>query len=133
MYSERSRDGNCHSLDQDAIAKVLSAVATLFTTVFIVIDALDEHGENSQQTIIRKVLGLSFPDCRLFVTSRWLPRIQALFRDYPEIPIKAKSEDIETLIQTRIPDMDRLSKQVEKHPKLKAEIVDHISRKADGM
>jgi hypothetical protein len=134
MYSERSHNtNNHHRPKQTDIAEAVAAIAPLFTTVFIIIDALDEHTEDAQQSVIRKILELPFSDCRLFVTSRFVPRIRALFRDYPQIQIEARSEDIRTLIETRIPDMHRLSNQVERYPELKAEIVTHINQRAEGM
>ena len=107
--------------------------ATSLSTVFVVLDALDEAGERVQDHIVREISELPFPDVRLFCTSRPFPRFDELFHDSPKIEIRATDEDIRAFVKAQIEERSRLHKLVKKDQKLQEDIVAKIIEKAEGM
>jgi hypothetical protein len=129
----RLRQGGSEIIKTGDITTLMRALAKLYRTVYIIVDALDEHRAESRASFVDQLITLPFQSCRLLVTSRLLPGIETIFQEYPRLPIEPKSDDIKTFVRTRIPLLPKLASHVSKRPELEAEIIEGISSKAKGM
>jgi ankyrin repeat protein len=111
----------------------MEALASLYDTVFIVVDALDEYNGDLQEIVVEKFRALPFRDMRLFCTSRFLPRISDIFKDEMAIKITAQDQDIGVFVKGHIQQRTRLKDQVKKNPSLESDIISVVTSKASGM
>jgi hypothetical protein len=109
------------------------ALPTSLSTMFVVLDALDEADETVQDRIIKKIQELPFPDTRLLCTSRLLDRFKDIFKGEPFTEIKATDEDIALFVNTKIQGSNRVRKLLEGDDQLQQDIVSEIQDKAKGM
>ncbi|KAJ6256405.1 hypothetical protein Dda_8905 [Drechslerella dactyloides] len=91
------KDKGTKPLD-DEILSVLRSVISLYSEIFIIIDALDEcqANENCREKFISVLLQLQ-AQCRsvnILVTSRPIPSIEARFQGNPKCEIRAHEEDV---------------------------------------
>jgi hypothetical protein len=90
-----------------------------------VIDALDECAETiggfSNRNAFIKTL-VAVPKLKLFITSRNFPSIRNILPGAVELPIVSQLRDIESYIEWRIENNDKLSAQVKAMPSLRDEI-----------
>lgn len=116
------------------IGKVLRAVSTAFSKVFIIVDALDEcNGSNgTRNKLISEIQSLPLNTRALF-TSRFSLDIQRSFKNHPELEIRANDADIELYLTNRIHEESRLEKHVQTEPQLAEEIICTIIRNSQGM
>ncbi|KAJ7589260.1 hypothetical protein C8J56DRAFT_784837, partial [Mycena floridula] len=121
----------------DELFKALQAEVSLYSQVYIVVDALDESSESNkaQELFFPNHQGLwSLADhVHLLVTSRDIPSISQEFDNTPRISIEAHKEDLETYIRGRIATDKKLKGLVEEDMKLAAEIIEEVIQKAAGM
>lgn len=103
------------------------------STIFVVLDALDEASETVQDHIVRRISDLPFTDIRLFCTSRPFSKFEDTFQKLPQIEIKATDADITTFVKAQIQGRSRLLKLVKSDEELQQEIVEEIIDKAQGM
>ncbi|KAF1999321.1 hypothetical protein P154DRAFT_493768 [Amniculicola lignicola CBS 123094] len=103
------------------------------STLFIVLDALDEASETVQDSIVRRIQELPFLDIRLFCTSRPLTRFHDVCKGSPQIEIKASEKDIATFVNSQIEASARVLKLMKDAEGLRQEIVLGITDKAKGM
>jgi hypothetical protein len=115
------------------VNKTLEAVITEFTTVHIIIDALDEcsadNGTRSQFLEYIRALQ-SNPKVRFMITSRHIPDIVEDFKDASNIEVSAHNQDVRLFLAGQI---SRLPKCVQRDAKLQEAVQDRIVGAIDGM
>jgi Cdc6-like AAA superfamily ATPase len=117
----------------DEISAVLQSVATQYSRVFIVIDALDEcHGNGnckekllSEISILQAKCGINF-----FATSRSIPDTTQRFDQGLKIEIRAEKQDVEKYVNSHIRELPSV---VRKNPQIQKEIISGIVNSIDGM
>ena len=114
------------------LQKLLVSTASMFSSLFIVIDALDECSETSRSALGSNLHSI-LPNANLFYTSRRLSDIERMFKGYPRLEIRASDSDVQRYISDRIPHETRLARHIEADSSLKEVISDVIVRKSDGM
>ncbi|PKS10137.1 hypothetical protein jhhlp_001887 [Lomentospora prolificans] len=115
----------------DELLDALAIVATSYTKVFIVVDALDECQENHgcRKTFIDKLLHLQGrAKVNLFATSRFIPNITERFKKEDWFEIRASTADIERYLDHRVQISTVAAVQ-----QLRDDIKTTISQAADGM
>jgi ankyrin repeat domain-containing protein 50 len=119
--------------DLQELSTHLKLVVSLFTKVYIVVDALDECDEsNRTRTSLLTQLENLEKSVQLLFTSRPLGEIESL-RDATQVKIRAQEDDMRKYLSDRIPHEHRLAELCRKHDGLEEEIVNKIISKADGM
>jgi hypothetical protein len=73
------------------------------------------------------------PFVRLFITSRPHLGLQTRFANLFRIDITASHSDIQIYLESEISSSSRMSLFIARDTSLKAQIIDTISRKAEGM
>ena len=104
------------------------------STVFIVIDALDECSEDNgtRLTFLDSVLSL-IPHVRLLITSRHIGTIQQELQHEARIEIQATDHDIRAYIRGRCMKERRLRHNINLDSTLQQSILDSVVHKAQGM
>ncbi|KAG6986548.1 hypothetical protein G7Y79_00078g100020 [Physcia stellaris] len=113
---------------------LLNQVLSHFSTVFFVIDALDESREDdgTRNTLITKLREL-LPNVRFLYTSRRLTEIERQFEGCFHLEIRATNEDIRRHLESRISEEPRLLKHIAADPSLLQLISETVVGKSDGM
>jgi hypothetical protein len=115
------------------MSRVLQAVATLYSRIFIVIDALDECqvSDGSRSRFLSNVFSLQ-TRCRanLLLTSRFLPEITERFKHAITLEIRASNEDVHRYLNGH---MFRLLTFVVRSPELQEEVTIKIIQSVQGM
>jgi hypothetical protein len=117
----------------DGIVKALKSYLGDYSNVMVVVDALDEWqpSQNDRFNFVNELLHLH-NECHInmFVTSRFVPAIEAKFQGYPCRQITANQDDIYRYIEDyRWP----LPSLVGGRPDLQREIKSCVSQTANGM
>ncbi|KAJ6596404.1 hypothetical protein DFH09DRAFT_1407609 [Mycena vulgaris] len=134
LYKQHYKRGTPPSLQETA--GILSSSLKEFSQVFIVIDAIDEYPEDQRFILLKHLteqMGLSL-SVNLMVTSR--PHVPAgpTLPNVETLEISAMPEDIVKFVNAQIDSSSRLSKHVQRQPKLQQDIHSKISSKSvDGM
>jgi hypothetical protein len=130
LVEQCSKAGRRPSLDE--LAGLLEFVAETFTTVFLVIDALDECQSAEWPQLISQLRNLQarVPVIRLMVTTRPQLAFGAEFEDAAKVEICAHDADLGHYINSQMP---RLSKHVLQTPGLQDKVVSGIIHAANGM
>lgn len=117
----------------DEISRAIKSVATLYSRVFIVVDALDEC-QTSQGCRIRFLTEISNLQlkCRanIFSTSRFLPEITDQFKGSISLEIRASEQDVRRHLVGYMP---HLPSCISNHPDLCREVETEIAKASDGM
>jgi hypothetical protein len=108
-------------------------VGTAFSKVFIVIDALDECTErdNTRRSIIDAIRSLK--EAHIMVTSRTLPQIELICKEWPQVEITAKDQDILQYLEAHIEDEGELVNVVQENPEIRKMVITTIAQKSQGM
>ena len=128
LYDQHKIKRTRPSLDE--ISRSLQLVATTYSRVFIIIDALDEcqvsHG--CRTTFLLEMFGLQAKcGANLFVTSRYIPEILENFKGSIWLEIRASKGDVQTYLDYHIsPRRAFLRKNLELQEEIKAKIVDAV-------
>ena len=131
IYELHSKRGSKPSFSD--ILQTLQSVFSAYTTIFIVVDALDECSdrEGARGQVIDKLQELqNGKDIRLLFTSRFIPEITQKFDSKYTIEVRASEEDVKRFIEGRI---QRLPGFIQRDEKLKLAIQNKIVEAADGM
>ncbi|KAK0760932.1 hypothetical protein N5P37_005873 [Trichoderma harzianum] len=116
------------------IQTALQSAAENYSTVFIVIDALDEcqNLDGSRQKLLTELFSLQEKSgCNLFMTSRVIPEIVDRFNETSMLlEIRASTEDIETYLKGNT---GQLPVFVQQSQGLQQMIAAEISKAVDGM
>jgi hypothetical protein len=131
LYKQHQEKCTTPSLEE--VVTVLSSSLKEFSQVFIIVDAIDEYPEFRREILLKQLAAMG-SNMTLMITSR--PNISA----GPELPdvetleIAPTPEDIQNFVNAQIDSSPRLSKHVQRQPKLREDIHSKISSKSvDGM
>jgi hypothetical protein len=114
--------------DMATILNVLKSVTTMFTSVFVLIDALDECEKESRQVLLDILNEFAACKINLLVTSRpHLREVRHAFKDAPKIEIVADLNDVKRFMEKKV------EQQITQSVGLKKKIVDTLSVTAQGM
>jgi predicted amino acid-binding ACT domain protein len=131
IYDDHSKRGSRPSLEE--ILRVLQSVCSDYTTVYIVVDALDECADRdgARGRLIDKLRELQARiDVRLLFTSRFIPEITQKFQSNPILEVRAREEDVRRFV---VDQMSRLPNCIQRDEKLKQAVQDKIVEAVDGM
>lgn len=131
LYERHSNHGTRPSLDE--IFAALKTTVMSFSTVYVIIDALDEctdrNGTRSQ--FLGKLRDLQQElDVRLMVTSRDSADIVNQFKSSLTLEIRASPVDVKRYVRGQI---HRLTRCVQRDEELQEEVEDKIVEAVDGM
>jgi Cdc6-like AAA superfamily ATPase len=129
LIQERSRQ-NRPSLEQ--ITAALFHEVSTYRKVYVVLDALDEFPEESQQELVEQLRALP-SNVHILVTSRDLPTISDMFQEDERLDIVADEGDMRACITRRISKSGTLNRLINKPPSLNQEVADSVIEKAHGM
>jgi hypothetical protein len=111
----------------DEISKALQSVAVVYSTVFIVIDALDECQVLTR--LLPKIFNLQIKsEASVFATSRFIPDIIEKFRGSISIEIRATEEDVQRYLDGRISESESVVLK-----SCREDIKTEITKTIDGM
>lgn len=116
----------------EEISKVLQAVTSLSTKVFIVVDGLDELREPSVRTsFLSQIFDLQTnTDVSFFATSRFIPEIYQIFEKSVTLEIRARDGDVRRYLDDSMP---KLPLFVRSSPDLEEDIQTEITKAVGGM
>jgi hypothetical protein len=130
-----------HSPQLSSLEETLYKMTTYFEDISIIIDGLDECGNNIS-AVVESITSLVAPDesnIRLLVLSRDLYEIRGLLlssQNFSHLDIAARSEDLKLYvaaeIDIRLKRFGRNQLRI-KSPELKAHILETLVDRADGM
>lgn len=115
----------------DEIMKTLCSVASMYSKIFIVIDALDEcSGSNGcRPYLLSEIFNFQArTEANILATSRFVQAIEKEFEGCPKLEICASESDIRMYLNGQMPQLFHSPS-----PALQQEIETEISRTADGM
>ncbi|KAJ7252326.1 ankyrin repeat-containing domain protein [Mycena rebaudengoi] len=111
---------------------VLHSTLSDFSSVFIVVDALDEYPEEYRDPLLRRLCQLESP-VRLMLTSRPHISIDHIIPNIDTLDIRATEEDIREYVRAQILKSSRLSRHIAKASDLQHTIEEKIVKRSDGM
>jgi hypothetical protein len=115
------------------ISITLQSVATQYSRVFIIVDALDECqvSDSCQERFLSEIFNLQAKcQASLFATSRFVPDIEEKFKESTRLEIKASNQDVQRYLDGH---MSQLSGCVLRSSELQNEIKAEIIKAVDGM
>jgi hypothetical protein len=131
LYNQHKTQHTWPSL-QD-LSRALTSLVSVYSRVFIVIDALDECQVtfDCRKKLLSEIFGLR-ADCasNIFVTSRFLPEISEKFKDDTKLEIRASEEDVKAFLDYR---MSPRRAFIRNNLSLQEEIKVESVRAVDGM
>ena len=119
------------------LSQIIDTLRTLtrnFTTVRVVVDALDECAESDDAALrfISAIRSLG-PHVKLLCTSRFSTVFESYFAGAEKLEISAKSEDIKMFLDSQIQQQPGLVRHLRVDPGLKGEIIEAIIGETYGM
>jgi NACHT domain len=117
----------------DEISRALHSVSTLYSNVFIIVDALDECQvtDGCRTRLLSEIFKLQARErVNIFSTSRFISGIQETFKESISLEIRARDEDVQTYLADH---MTRLPSFVLSSPDLQNVVKATISKAVDGM
>jgi hypothetical protein len=130
LYQQHQEKGTAPLLEE--VADVLSSSIKEFSKVFVIVDAMDEYPEIQREVLLPHLAAMG-SNVNLMITSRPNISPESSFPELKILDIQAALEDIQGYIDAQIKLSPRLSKHVQKQPKLREEIHAKITDAADGM
>src|SRR5256714_2156161 len=131
------RDTNFLQSAEIALEMLIEA-SNHFSTMFLVVDALDEVENQSTRnrkqllSAISRLLG-SCANVRIFVTSRsHLEDINTAFRNADMVPIRARKDDVQSFLISRLEESQSLREILSCDPSFKKELISTIASKSAG-
>ena len=115
------------------ISRALHSIATIYSRVYIVIDALDECQvfDGCRVKFLSEIFAIQTKhEMNLFVTSRFIPEITQMFKEGMTLEIRARDEDVQRYLAGHI---TRLPSFVLSSLDLQNEIKAKISKVINGM
>ncbi|KAH8127183.1 hypothetical protein FP744_10007490 [Trichoderma asperellum] len=131
LYDECSRGLRRPSLDE--LSETLRCVSSLYSKVFILIDALDECQDTNgcRKSFLSRIFKLQTEaNVNIFATSRFIHDIVDAFNQSICFEISAKDEDVQVYMDSH---MTRLPSFVLRSPDLQNEIKSKICQLSNGM
>jgi Cdc6-like AAA superfamily ATPase len=120
-------------LSFDEISRALQSIVTMYSRVFILIDALDECkvSHNCRKTFLSELFSLQAKcGANLFATSRFIPEISENFQESISLEIRASEHDVRRYVDSY---MSYLPSFVGRSPDLQEEVKTGIVKAVDGM
>ncbi|KAH0536092.1 hypothetical protein FGG08_006997, partial [Glutinoglossum americanum] len=117
----------------DETARALQSVATIYSRVFIAIDALDECqvSGDCRSRFLSEIFNLQVKcEANIFATSRFVPEITEKFNGSMLLEIYASNEDVRKYLKGH---MSQLPSFVSRNVDLQEEIMTEIAQAVDGM
>ena len=130
-YYETHRKARTHPSLME-YCKILSSIAGHFSSVFVIIDALDEYDEETRDFLLEK-LGALRPDLSLLITTRHVAFSSPWSQAEARLNIVANEADIRGYLEERLRQCKVLRLHIAKDGDLGEEIVSSIVQKAKGM
>lgn len=117
------------------IIRAFQSVAALYSTIFVIVDALDECqvADGCRTNFLSRMFSLQATcGVQLFATSRFIPEITKRFNDHNSIQldIRARNHDVERYLDSH---MSQLPRCVLRSSELQEEIKAEIIKAVDGM
>lgn len=131
LYDKCSRGPRRPSLDE--LSETLRCVSSLYSKVFILIDALDEcqDTDGCRKNFLSRIFKLQTEtNVSIFATSRFIQDIVDAFNQSICFEISAKDEDVQVYIDSH---MTRLPSFVLRSPDLQNEIKSKLCQLSNGM
>ncbi|KFY91698.1 hypothetical protein V500_04517 [Pseudogymnoascus sp. VKM F-4518 (FW-2643)] len=131
LYDKHKHNRTRPTLDE--ILQALESVATLYTKVFIIVDALDEclaTGSHRSKFLSGIFDFQEKSGSNLFMTSRHIPEITERFRGHTSLEIRELESDVRRYLDEHI---SNLPSFVERSPDLQEEVKTGIVDAVDGM
>ena len=131
MHDHHFKRGSRPSLDE--LMQALLSICSSYSTVYIVVDALDEcsYKTGVRRRLVDMLHSLQANgNVRLLFTSRFIPDVTIDFQSSPWLEIRASEEDVKRYIAGQIP---RLSEAIQRDEELKHLVQSKIAEAADGM
>ncbi|RMZ68355.1 ankyrin [Pyrenophora seminiperda CCB06] len=131
LYTRHADRGTRPSSDE--IFSALRDVLAHYSTVYIVVDALDEclDSNGTRRQFLAKLRDLQAGhDIRLMATSRFIPEIVDWFNEGLKLEVQASKEDVERFVAGQI---WRLPKCIQRDPALQEFVQEKIVEAVDGM
>jgi hypothetical protein len=129
LYDKHQEKRTRPSLDE--ISRTLQSVASTYSRVIIIVDALDECqvSDSCRMTFLTEIFSLQTKTrANLFATSRSIPEITERFRDSITFEIRAHDEDVRQYLDGRISQSGQKLLQT-----CREEIRTEITKAVDGM
>jgi hypothetical protein len=117
----------------DEVFSALRDVLAHYSTVYIVVDALDEclDSDGTRRQFLAKLRDLQAGrGVRLMATSRFIPEIVDWFNEGLKLEVQASKEDVKRFVAGQI---CRLPKCIQRDPTLQEVVQDKIVEAVDGM
>lgn len=131
LYEQHAKKGTKPSADETF--STLQSVVSEFSTVYIIMDALDEcrNDDGTRRRLLDRIRYLrSKTDVRFLATSRLLPDIVEEFKDSGWLEIQASDEDVRRFIAGQV---HRLPNCIQRKAELQRLVQDKITESVDGM
>ena len=131
LYDRHSAKKTLPSLGD--ITKTLHSVVSMYSRVFIIVDALDEcqAADGCRARLLSELFALQKShEMNIFTTSRFLPDIVNQFKDSESLKICASRQDVERYLEGH---MDQMLSFVQENRQLQTDIKTGISEAVDGM
>ncbi|PZC96368.1 ankyrin repeat domain containing protein [Pyrenophora tritici-repentis] len=97
LYQKHANRGTKPSLDE--VYSALRDVLAHYSSVHIVIDALDECQDATRRQFLAKLRNLqATQDIRLMATSRFIPNVEDAFGEAPRLEVQASREDVKRFV-----------------------------------
>lgn len=131
LHEKHSKKGTKPSLEQ--IFRLLQSVLANYSSVYIVVDALDECPERDgiHNQFLTKLYELQGKmDLRLMVTSRFIPDIVNKFSKALTLEVRASKEDVRRYVSGQIP---QLPKRIQRDATLQKMVQDKVVEAVDSM
>jgi len=117
----------------DEVSTTLGSVATIYSRVFVIVDALDECqvSDDCRMRFLSEIFNLQAKcQASLFVTSRFIPEINEKFKESIRLEIRASQHDVQRYLDGH---MSQLPRCVLRSSELQDEIKAEIIKAVDGM
>ena len=119
-------------LSTNRIIDALKATIKSYSETFIVVDGLDECGEEIRWDLIEQ-LGQFYDTVHIIITSRYLDSIREELEEFEQVEVKAHKSDIELYIDRQIHKNRNLRRIVQRNPRMRNDIKEGVVKTADNM
>ncbi|OAG12718.1 ankyrin [Paraphaeosphaeria sporulosa] len=131
LYEQHVDQGTKPSIEE--IFSALREVVPKYSTVYVVIDGLDEcrDSDGTRSQLLARLKDLQVgQDVRIMGTARFIPEIEAEFQTAMKLEIQASDEDVRRYIAGQT---HRLPRCIQRDPALQITIQDKLVEAVDGM
>lgn len=129
LFEQHSKRGRGTLIDE--LGSMLAAACGRCSTVYIIVDALDECPSTVRSEFVEKLYGLQAKgNTRLLFTSRSIPEVTSSFQNEVQLEVRANEDDVKRYVKGNI---SRFAKCVRANETLQVEVQNKIAEAADGM